>query len=381
VPRILILHAALGTGHTSAAAALGDAFGRAPGVEARVADTLDYATPVLRRTLKETYRRMSERAPGLYRIFYESSDLPSAEDSLTGTRLLGLLERPFLGRLDTLVEEAAPDAIVCTHPMPAQVLLRGGWSEAPLPPIFLVVTDYMAHSTWLVEGATGYFLPSDLTRAALVARGMPEVKLHVAGIPVKLSIAEPVPMDAARRRRDLPLDGRVVTLFGGGIDSRRARLMIARLLDGRTPGALVVVAGRNRTLLDAIADLADGPRLALRRLGYIDYVDDLVAASDLVITKPGGLIVSEVLARGTPMAIVDPIPGQEEWNADYVAAAGAGIQLRMPEMVPPAVLSLLEEPDRLASLARHARKVGRPRAALDIAGHVLAAIRHPSPGP
>ena len=194
MPRILILHAALGTGHTSAAAALGDAFARSPGVEARVADTLDYATPVLRRTLTETYRRMSERAPGLYRIFYEASDRPSAEDSLSGKRLLGLLERPFLGKLDALVEEAAPEAIVCTHPMPAQALLRGGWGEAPLPPIFLVVTDYMAHSTWLVEGATGYFLPSDLTRAALVARGMPEVKLHVTGIPVKLSIAEPAPL-------------------------------------------------------------------------------------------------------------------------------------------------------------------------------------------
>ena len=140
-----------------------------------------------------------------------------------------------------------------------------------------------------------------------------------------------------------------------------------------------MVAGRNRTLLDAIDDLADGPHIALRRLGYVDYVDDLVAASDLVITKPGGLIVSEVLARGTPLAIVDPIPGQEEWNADFVAGAGAGIQLRMPEMVPPAVLALLEEPDRLESLARHARQAGRPRAALEIADNVLATLQRPSP--
>jgi processive 1,2-diacylglycerol beta-glucosyltransferase len=334
---------------------------------------------VLRKSLQATYRRLSERAPELYRIFYESSDLADAEDSLSGTRLLGVLERPFLGRLQSLVAEVAPDAIVCTHPLPAQALLAGGRGDASLPPVFLVITDYMAHGTWLVEGATGYFLPSELTRAALVARGMPAATLHVTGIPVKLGITEPASMEEMRRRHDLPIEGRVVTLFGGGIESRRVRLMIVRLLDSRTAGVLVVVAGRNRTLLDAIDDLADGPHLALRRLGYVAYVDDLVAASDLVITKPGGLIVSEVLARGTPLALVDPIPGQEEWNADFVAGAGAGIQLRMPEMVPPAVLALLEEPDRLAALARHARQVGRPRAALAIAAQVLASLGRPVP--
>ncbi|HJZ48788.1 MAG TPA: glycosyltransferase, partial [Roseiflexaceae bacterium] len=75
-------------------------------------------------------------------------------------------------------------------------------------------------------------------------------------------------------------------------------------------------------------DLHDGPSMRLLKLGRIDYVDDLVAASDLVITKSGGLIVSEILARGTPMVVIDPIPGQEEWNADFVAGSGAGLQLR-----------------------------------------------------
>jgi processive 1,2-diacylglycerol beta-glucosyltransferase len=75
------------------------------------------------------------------------------------------------------------------------------------------------------------------------------------------------------------------------------------------------------------------------------------------------------------MVIIDPLPGQEEWNADFVAAAGAGIQLRMPEMVPPAVLGLLAQPERLAAMSAHAWEVGRPRAALDIAERVLADLR------
>jgi processive 1,2-diacylglycerol beta-glucosyltransferase len=94
-----------------------------------------------------------------------------------------------------------------------------------------------------------------------------------------------------------------------------------------------------------------------------------------VITKAGGLIVSEVLARGTPMIIIDPIPGQEEWNADVVAGSGAGIQLRMPESVPHAALDLLAQPERLALMREQARRVGRPQAAIEIADHILHELR------
>jgi processive 1,2-diacylglycerol beta-glucosyltransferase len=138
---------------------------------------------------------------------------------------------------------------------------------------------------------------------------------------------------------------------------------------------LLVVAGRSATLENALAGIDDGPRMQLQTLGFIPYVDDLVAASDLVITKSGGLIVSEVLARGTPMIIVDPIPGQEEWNADFVVGMGAGIQLRMPETVPHAVIDMLAQPERLALMRAQALRVGRPRAAHEIVDLVLHDLR------
>jgi processive 1,2-diacylglycerol beta-glucosyltransferase len=373
MPRILILHASLGTGHTSAANALGVACDRLPGVEARVVDTLDFGGELLRTTLTEAYRRVSEQAPALYRMLYERSDADDPADP--GNPLLGLLERQFLDSMEQFVAEAAPDAIVCTHALPARVVQRINAPEPPPWPIYLVVTDFMPHGAWLTPDAAGYFLPSDLTRDALAARGAPPGLLHVTGIPVPLEVGEPKPAPAMRRRRELPADLPLVTLFGGGIDPQRVRRIVTRLLEGTTPACLVVVAGRNEALAGALADLSDGPHMRLRQLGLIDYVDDLVAASDLVITKAGGLIVSEVLARGRPMIIIDPLPGQEEWNADFVAAAGAGIQLRMPEMVPPAALGLIAQPERLTAMSAHAREVGRPRAALEIAQRVVAELR------
>jgi processive 1,2-diacylglycerol beta-glucosyltransferase len=150
--------------------------------------------------------------------------------------------------------------------------------------------------------------------------------------------------------------------------------VVSLLLRSRTPGTLVVIPGRNEKLSQEIADLTDGPHMKLIKLDKIEFVDDLVAASDLVITKAGGLIVSEILARGTPMVIFEPLPGQEEWNADVVSGYGAGIQVRMPEMAALATLRLLNQPERLQAMRDHAQDVGRPRAALDIAEYILVSL-------
>jgi processive 1,2-diacylglycerol beta-glucosyltransferase len=196
----------------------------------------------------------------------------------------------------------------------------------------------------------------------------------VTGIPIRLEIAQPKPMGEMRMRHQLPLEEPLVTLFGGGIDSKRVRLVVSLLLRSRTPGTLVVIPGRNEKLSQEIADLTDGPHMKLIKLDKIEFVDDLVAASDLVITKAGGLIVSEILARGTPMVIFEPLPGQEEWNADVVSGYGAGIQVRMPEMAALATLRLLNQPERLQAMRDHAQDVGRPRAALDIAEYILVSL-------
>ncbi len=125
-------------------------------------------------------------------------------------------------------------------------------------------------------------------------------------------------------------------------------------------------------MAEALDALESNHKVILRKYAFIDFVDDLVAASDLVVTKSGGVITSEVLARGTPMIVVDPIPGQAECNADFVAGSGAGIQIRLPEMVPAAILGLLDQPERLEAMRAQAQSVGRPNAARDIARHVLA---------
>ncbi len=371
MPRILILYVPLGDGHSSAAKALGEAFAHYSDVEVQVEDAFDYASPILRETITRLYKQLSEKSPQLYRMIYEGSDIEDPEDSLSSNLLFAQIERPFFRKLELMVKETNPDAIVCVQQIPSrflQLLEREGKLSKPH---YVVITDVIAHSTWINPGITRYFVPTELSANVLIQRGVEPLHIQVTGIPVKLEISELKSMQEMRLRHDLPTDVPLVTLFGGGLQPQRVHSIVANLLQRSQPGTLVVVAGRNESLIEALADLTDGSRIELRKLGTIDFVDDLVAASDLVISKAGGLIVSEVLARGTPMVIIDPFPGQEEWNADMVAASGAGIQLRLPEAVAPAVDYLLSQPEQLTFMRDRARIVGQPRAALEIAERIL----------
>lgn len=370
--RVMILYASLGMGHISAANALTQAFSCFPGIEVLSEDALAYASLVYRNAVIQAYKNSSEKVPQLYKALYEGSDISDLERSLDSNLAWAKLELPFFRRLGRLIRETAPDAIVCVQQIPSRLLQLLEPEDQVSKPQYVVVTDLIAHSTWLNYGVDGYFLPNDLSANILKQRGVNPSLLHVTGIPVKLEISKPKSKPEMRARHHLPQDLSVVTLFGGGLNSRRVYAIVSSLLETLSSAMIVVVAGRNEDLLDSLTDLTDSPHVRLRKLGTIDYVDDLIVASDLIITKAGGLITSEILARGTPTIIVDPIPGQEEQNADVIAAAGAGVQLRLLEMVGPAVKYLLNHPDRLDQMRQSALELGKPDAALKIAEHILS---------
>ena len=369
--RILILYSSLGSGHVSAAKALRDAFVHFPDVEVLSEDALAYTSSIYRNAVTQIYEQLSVKVPQLYKAFYEGSDVDDLEKSLDNNLAWAKIERPFFRRLGKMVKDANPDAIVCVQQIPSRFLQLLEQDDEIFCPQYVVITDTIAHSTWITYGVSSYFLPNDLSVNFLVQRGVERSVLQVTGIPVKLEIMQPKSQLEMRQRHNLPLDAPVITLFGGGLNPKRVHFMVSNLLEHLESGVLTVAAGRNKELLDDLADLTDSPTVKLRKVGMIDYVDDLIVASDLIITKAGGLITSEILARGTPMLIVDPIPGQEEQNADVIAAAGAGTQLRLLEMVTPAVQYLLKHPERLDEMRQAAQELGQPRAALNIADFIL----------
>lgn len=368
--RVLILHASIGLGHLRAAQALEAAFVQRQVEAVRIADIFESGLPLFGKLYAGSYIEVSEKLPELWSYYYERVD---QGDSQLGKRVSELVVRLGITGLDAFVQRFNPDVIICTHFLPLDILLSLKRRGKLTQPIYCVVTDYTGHVLWAYPEVDGYFVGSAETARLMVQRGIPASLITVTGIPIDPAIARPKDPAQIRQAQRLPA-GPVITLIGSGLNVKTVRQIIVGLLEREINGTLIVVAGRNKNLQENLLDLQSSPTLNLRMVGFIDYLDDLAVVSDLVITKAGGLIISELMARGTPLLIVDPVPGQEEWNADYVVSTGAGVQVRLTEMVPVVVQNLLTMPAYLGTLRAGSGCAGLPHAALDIADAVLEQV-------
>jgi processive 1,2-diacylglycerol beta-glucosyltransferase len=339
-----------------------------------VEDVLDYTPKAFRLTYDRFYVQITRYMPHLWGYFYSQTD-QGAELAGFTNRVRKLVENVSTRELQKVINHFGPDVIICTHFLPLEMLLRLRRKERLARPIYCVVTDISAHTFWIYTNIEGYFVPTTHAKQQLQQSGVSADQIWVSGIPIDPSIAQMKVPAVMKHKYQLASDGHIITVFGGGVSNDHIHQVVKDLLATDIHGTLLVVAGRNKSLVEALADLRSSATLQLQVLGFVTYVDDLVAASDIVITKPGGLIMSEVLARGVPLVVIDPIPGQEEWNADYIVSQGAGIQLRLAGSVATAVQSLLQNGPRHAQLRQNAQAAGHPQAALTVAKQVMANLQ------
>src|SRR5205807_470260 len=139
---------------------------------------------------------------------------------------------------------------------------------------------------------------------------------------------------------------------------------------------VMVVSGRNETVQAQLQAVPVPERHRAKILGFTKDIDELMAAADLVMSKPGGLTTSESLARGAGMVIVNPTPGQEYRNSDFLLENGAAIKVNNIATLAYKVTNLLREPGRLEQLKANARRLARPNAALDVVQRSLALVTH-----
>lgn len=374
---ILLLHASVGMGHQRAAAAIARAFEQIPGVTTQVEDTLDYTRPIFRRFYRSSYLSLADRIPGLWSGFYSYTDrmpdptgmFAAIHDQYTA---FGMRDLP------ALIERTQPDAIICTHFLPVEALAP--LQRFGLPPMACVLTDYHAHAFWAVPGADRYYAPTAGVRAELIASGIPAARVSVSGLPVDPALREPADRLAAKRALGIPPWQPIVTLIGSGLPAARVRAIARELLARRMPATLVITVGRSRELATQLADLELEAGAALRLLGPQPSLDPLIAASELVIGKAGGLTVSEVLARGVPMFVPLPVPGQEKWNVGHIVASGAGNGYENPAELANDAVALLNNQPRRAAMANAARAAGRPAAAHAVATQTLTDLQHARAG-
>ena len=365
VTRLLILSVSAGAGHVRAAQAL-EAAARAatPAIDATHLDLLSIVPREFRKLYGEQYIKLVEKSPQLWSWLYTKSDRTS-RDSLIG-KLKRAAEKLNARKLWEEMEQHAPDAVLCTHFLPAELLSRARARGRKTPPLWVQVTDFDVHALWVQPHVDRYCVASDEIAFRLAERGVPRAKISVTGIPVMPQFS--APLDRAACAAELGVDPRrfTVLMMAGGAGVGSLDALAVRLL--ALPGELqlVALAGRNAELLKKLQALAKKHRGRLFPLGFTTTVERVMTAADLVVTKPGGLSVSECLAKGRPMLLVAPIPGQEERNADYLLEAGAAVKAIDAATLAYKLGRLMADPARLAAMGEAAHRIATPHAARDV---------------
>jgi processive 1,2-diacylglycerol beta-glucosyltransferase len=370
--RILIATVTAGGGHLAAAAALDEAWRalRPRDVVERV-DLVKFFSPLHRKIHADGYVKLVERAPELWGMIFAKTDSTKAARRLN--RIQQLFPSRARLRFARYVKEFKPDVVLCTHFTPVTELGEMRRNEPANPPFVVsVVTDFEAHALWMDAGVDLYCVATEETKARLVARGTLAENIVATGIPIGARFATRVNPVAVRKTLGLRDDLPVLLVLSGGFGMGPVGKILVELDKVGHEFQTVVVCGRNEELRRDLA--ARDHRHPTRVLGFTSNMHELMTVGELIITKPGGLTSSEALALGKPLFILDPIPGQEAANSDFLLERGAAAKVNRVEDLPFRVEQLLGS-KKLNEMAKAAKALGRLKSAESVGKEVLARLK------
>ena len=351
--KVLILSASIGSGHTKAAQALQKVFGSS----AQVVDFMAKEISALNWLTKKFYLAALRFIPDLYDRIYKFADGRRVGVS---ARFLSsaLMYLPFA----RLLKKFQPDVVICTHPFPEAAASLWKFLHAKSARNFLlatVLTDYSLHEIWIYGEVDAYFVATQDMQRELAAHCRTGQRNFVTGIPIdeKFSSVKKA-HDEART---------TILIMGGGLGLGSIEETLCELDKVQSPLKVVIVAGQNEKLLARLKRLRISH--AVEVLGYVSNVDKLMAAADLLITKPGALTMTEAFAVGLPLILHAPIPGPEALNAAYAMAHGAAIEVG-DKKISAVVEELLSNPSRLAEMKLCAKELAKPHAARAIVNQI-----------
>src|SRR5262245_20498963 len=361
--RVLIATITAGGGHLAAAAALDEAWRalRPHDVVERI-DLLKFFSPIHRKIHSDGYVKLVERAPDLWGMVFKTTDNPKAARRLN--RLKRALPSGSRQRFARYVKHLKPDIVLCTHYLPLEMLghLRKK-KDGPRPLIVSIVTDFEAHALWMEACVDVYCVAAEETKVRLIARGATADAVLTTGIPISAKFSAQPDAKAVRRTFGLRDDLPVLLVLSGGFGMGPVAEILTELDKVKQSFQTIVVTGRNEELRRELA--AQDRKHPTHVLGFASNMHELMAVADLVITKPGGLTSSEALALGKPLLILNPIPGQEAANSDFLLERGAAAKVNRVEDLPYRIEQLLGT-KKLSAMAKAARNLGRPDAAGEI---------------
>ncbi len=371
--RILIFYGSYGGGHLSASRSIRDYIqSNYPDSEIMIVDCIEYINKLFNKVTTKAYVDFSKNARWIWKQLYYGSESGGL------ARISNSINRIMAIKLDKLIQEFCPTLIISTHPFSSQmcaILKQKGKVNCTLA---TVMTDYAPHNQWLVahEFVDYYFVAHEGMKEQLIERGVEPNKIYATGIPLSNRFLLNYDKPKILQEYNLSPDKKTILFFCGGeygFGKDKTFNRLKAIIDTFPNLQVIAIAGRNEKMkerFDALVEETNSQN-TVKILSYTNQVPELMSVSDLVITKPGGLTTTESLASGLPLIIIDPLPGQEEENADFIEKSGAGIWIKENDDIQNILFDVLGNTYKLQDMKIRARLIAKKNSTKDICEKLL----------
>lgn len=370
--RVLIFYITEHSGHHSAASAVEKALKlNDPACKVLCVNAFKQIFPVIERLVHVLYLTVIKKVPVIWERMYDNPGFFNKSRFMKN-----FVNQTGAKKVKDFIDSFKPQVIICTQAFPCGIVAE--YKKKFNKKVFLigVLTDFSPHSYWIYEDVDYYVAPTQESKQMLIQKGVDERKILTFGIPIDPKFN--VSCDRARLLKHYGLHSEipVVLVMGGGRGLGPIKGLLIELDNSRLDLQIIIVCGVNVSLHNWVQG-----RLFKKKIlnfAFTDQIDRLMSMACVVITKPGGVTTAEVLAKKRPMIILNPIPGQEVRNTDFLEKNNVAVKIDSPSQVSGAIEKILKESGDGSNFIASFQHLAKPEASLELSGFILEQIRRNS---
>lgn len=366
--KILIFYASYGGGHLSAANSIKNYLSsNYENIDVELIDCMKYINKPIEKITTTAYNEMAKKAPWAWgKIYSDSQKGPLAHITTRSNQVFAI-------KLLRLLREKNPDLIISTHPFGSQMcsyLKRKGKITSK---IATILTDFAPHDQWLVgsDYTDYFFVAHNKMKEYLISKNIPENKVFATGIPISNKFLETFNTSKILNSLGLKENLKTILFFAGGkfgLGKSRTLEIFNTLVNDFNNIQVIAISGKNKKMYEDFNQIVKAANKTdfIRVFEFVNNVPELMAISDIVITKPGGLTTTESLVSGLPMIIINPIPGQEEENAQFLEHSNIGIWLKKQMNITETISNFISNDAKLKQMKENTKKISNRNSTKDI---------------
>lgn len=361
--KVLLLYISEDSGHHCASIAIERALhAHFPGIETLNINLFNYTNPIMEKVINGAYMSVVKRKPEIWDYLYDNPKVLRQVQKLREK-----IHKSNTGKLKTLLDEFKPDGVICTQAFPCGLIADYKKTFGVDMPLIGVLTDYAPHSYWIFDSVDRYIVPSPETGRKLIDNGIEPSKIMDFGIPLEAKFQNSHSKNDIINKLSLDKSLPIILIMGGTQGLGPIKELVPLLDRSHLKLNMIIACGTNKKLFRWLTRRAKHFHKKTVVLPFADNIDELMDISDIIVTKPGGITTAEALAKGLPMLIVNPLPGQEAMNTKFLLSEGVAVKAQEPADITVLLEELLYNRIKLRLMSDKAKSLSKPDSAVRIA--------------